>query len=354
VEVFVFPDHGDAPGVTMPEPRNTTVPASSAATPETIYAEVGLGALPASASAADLYIDLVKRAVINVLYEDHAVWYFDDDYNRVMDNRFDLRRRLQGMDLPNEAHTMVGLERLNHLQTCAERAIRDGVPGDFVEAGVLRGGAAILLRAILKAHAVTDRRVVACDTFMARKPMPTGLGFRAGLRVLRLLATIRNRAWRRRLFFALQKRLGDQRSFPVVSDPSDQMVDGTMFMVRNLDVMQAPRDRTSLAAVRSHFARYGLLDDQVLFLEGFFSETLPKAGLTRVAILRLDGDTYESTRDVLETTYAKLADGGFCVIDDYYSFPDCKRAVDEYRAQHGIVDTIHKIDKHAVYWRRGH
>jgi hypothetical protein len=63
-------------------------------------------------------------------------------------------------------------------------AIREGILGDFVETGVLRGGAAIFLRAILKAHGVTDRRVVACDTFIARQPRPSALGFRLALRLL--------------------------------------------------------------------------------------------------------------------------------------------------------------------------
>ena len=318
-----------------------------------MYAGVGLGALPNDAHTSDLYIDMVKRAVINVLYEDNAVWYFDTNNQLVMADGFNLENRLCGRDLPNEAHTMVGLARLNHLQHCAETAIRERIPGDFVETGVLRGGAAIFLRAILKAYGITDRRVVACDTFVARKPPPSGLAFRLGLRGLGLLASIPSRAWRRRLFFVLQERLGDQRSFPPVADPSDHMVEGTMFMVRNLHGLKNWRDRTSLAAVRSHFARYGLLDEQVVFLQGFFSETLPNAPLTQVAVLRLDGDTYESTKDVLDTTYAKLSPGGFCIVDDYNAYSDCKRAVDEYRAMHGVTETMHSVDQHAIYWRRG-
>jgi hypothetical protein len=150
----------------------------------------------------------------------------------------------------------------------------------------------------------------------------------------------------------LQDKLGSQSSFPPVANPSDHMIDGTMFLVRNLPSLRYPRDRTSLAAVRSHFARYGLLDEQVLFLQGFFSDTLPTAPIRQIAILRLDGDTYESTRDVLETSYAKLSRGGFCIVDDYHAYPDCKRAVDEYRASHGIVEAIESIDQHAVYWRK--
>ncbi|HET6426520.1 MAG TPA: TylF/MycF/NovP-related O-methyltransferase, partial [Planctomycetaceae bacterium] len=96
----------------------------------------------------------------------------------------------------------------------------------------------------------------------------------------------------------------------------------------------------------------GLLDEQVMFLEGFFSDTLPTAPLTNLALIRLDGDLYESTRDSLVPLYPKLSDGGFCIIDDYYAFTDCQRAVDEYRTAHGITAELVRIDKMAVYWRK--
>ena len=172
-------------------------------------------------------------------------------------------------------------------------------------------------------------------------------------RIIPLLASIPSKRWHRRFFFIVQNMMGDQRSFPLVTDPSDHMVEGVMWTCRNLNAMKPTRDRTSLDAVRSHFARYGLLDEQVLFLQGFFSETLPGSPVTQVALLRLDGDTYESTMDVLQPMYPRLSEGGYCVVDDYHAFPDCRRAVDEYRAVHGIQEPMVPIDQHAVYWRKG-
>ena len=67
----------------------------------------------------------------------------------------------------------------------------------------------------------------------------------------------------------------------------------------------------TLPAVRSNFARLGLLDEQVVFLRGFFSDTLPGAPFERLALLRLDGDLYPSTRDALVHCYPKLTVGGF-------------------------------------------
>lgn len=321
-------------------------------TPEHLYAETGLGPLPNEANGRELYIDMVKRAVANILYEDRAVWSIDERNERVLENGFNLEQRVFGRDLPTEAHTMVGIRRLENLQRSVETVLRERVPGDLVETGVLRGGAAIFLRAVLKAHGVTDRRVIACDTFVKRKPVSRGLSSRAVRKSLALLASIPSRRWQRRLFFALQNTPGIQSSFPRVSDPSDEMVRWVMFTCRNLSLMHNSLDRTSLAAVRSHFARYGLLDDQVIFLQGLFSDTLPRAPIDRIAVLRLDGDTYESTRDVLEAAYPRLSTGGYCIVDDYYAFPDCRRAVDEYRSAHGIGDALTVIDQCAVCWRR--
>jgi O-methyltransferase len=57
----------------------------------------------------------------------------------------------------------------------------------------------------------------------------------------------------------------------------------------------------SLERVQDEFRRYGLVDDRVQFLKGWFSETLPNAPIERLAVLGVDGDLYESTRDALKS-----------------------------------------------------
>jgi hypothetical protein len=328
-----------------------TCPASEE-TFEQRYQALGLGPLPDDAPAAQLYIDMVKRVVANIIYQDRPVFYFDARNDRVLAREFDLEHRLYGKDLPSEAHTMVGIRRLENLHRAVETVLRESVPGDLLEAGVLRGGAAIFLRAILKAHGIRDRRVIACDTFTKRPTLSSAPHVWLAVRILALAAAIPGRAWRRRLFFVLQRSLASRSGFAYVEDPSDEMVEGAMWLCRNVNKMENTRDRTSLTVVRSHFARYGLLDDQVVFLQGLFSDTLPQAPLERLALLRLDGDTYESTRDVLEPMYPKLSPGGYCIIDDYHAFPDCRRAVDAYRTTHGITEELCPIDQHAVFWRK--
>jgi O-methyltransferase len=259
-----------------------------------------------------LYIDLVKRSLTCSLYEGYDGTLFKPrgGWRRALLRRIvpgDVRlvrrgddRREEGKDWPVLALTMVGVKRLDNLHHCIETVLRDGVPGDLIETGVWRGGAVILMRAILKAHGVTDRAVYAADSFEGL-PKP------------------------------------DAAKYP--ADAGDRH-----WMYGELAV--------SLEQVRANFARYGLLDDQVRFLKGWFKDTLPKAPIDRLAVARLDGDMYESTMDAIEALYPKLQSGGFLIMDDYGAVPACKQATDDYRARRGIREPIVPIDWTGVYWRK--
>jgi O-methyltransferase len=108
----------------------------------------------------------------------------------------------------------------------------------------------------------------------------------------------------------------------------------------------------SLDQVKSNFAKYGLLDNQVCFLKGWFCDTLPSASIDKLAILRLDGDLYQSTMEALVYLYPKLSRGGYVIIDDYGAIPSCRQAVHDYREANGITDEILSIDWTGVYWQR--
>jgi hypothetical protein len=114
----------------------------------------------------------------------------------------------------------------------------------------------------------------------------------------------------------------------------------------------APYLGVSLEEVRTNFERYGLLDKRVRFLPGWFKDTLPSAPLERIAVLRLDGDMYESTIEALVSLYGKVAEGGFIIVDDYGALPNCRAAVEDFRASRGIVGAIAQIDWTGVYWRK--
>lgn len=210
------------------------------------------------------------------------------------------RQREEGRDWPVLAHTMIGLKRMNNLQSCVEDVIQKGVPGDLIETGVWRGGACIFMRGILNAYGVRDRRVWVADSFEGL-PAPNPAKYPA--------------------------------------DTGD--IHHTM---RQLAI--------SVEQVQSHFSKYGLLDDQVKFLKGWFRDTLPSAPIDRLAVARLDGDMYESTMDGLTHLYPKLSCGGYLIVDDYGAVSACKQAVEDYRGAHNITEPIVEIDWGGVYWQR--
>jgi O-methyltransferase len=213
---------------------------------------------------------------------------------------FDPEKRRNGLDWPPHAHTMIGLKRLENLQFCMEDVITRGVPGDFIETGVWRGGSTIFMRAILKSYAITDRTVWVADSFEGL-PKP------------------------------------DVETYPADAGDTHHVHDEL---------------RVSLESVRANFETYGLLDDQVRFLKGWFRDTLPTAPIEKLAVLRLDGDMYESTTVALQSLYPKVSSGGFVIVDDY-CIESCAKAVEDYRAANGITDEIHPIDGTGVFWRRG-
>lgn len=243
--------------------------------------------------ARDLYLDLLKRCLTNTIYQDSSTTFGEA-------GPFDLGNRVEGRDWPAVAHTMIGLKRLDALHYCVQDVLARGVPGDFIETGVWRGGATIFMRGLLKAHGVTDRVVWVADSFEGL-PAP------------------------------------DAAKYPADANYNFQDF-------RELAV--------SLEQVKLNFQRYALLDDQVRFLKGWFRDTLPGAPIRSLAVLRLDGDLYESTMDALTHLYPKLERGGYAIVDDFGDVPACRQAVTEYRAAHGITEEIVPIDWSGVFWRK--
>jgi hypothetical protein len=241
----------------------------------------------------DLYLDLIERSLLGVLVMPDQVDHVGPHLGQMINGT----AISHGLGRRMSAFTMIGLPRLRNVRGLTERVILDGTPGDFVETGVWRGGATIMMRAVLQAHGVTDRHVWVCDSF-AGLPVP------------------------------------DLERFPV---------DGFWSKA-------AGGIAVSLEQVRGNFSSYGLLDEQVHFLEGWFRDTMPTAPIDQIAVLRLDGDLYESTMDVLTSLHPKVAPCGFVIIDDYV-LESCKLAVHDYREAHGITAPLQHIDWSSVYWQ---
>jgi O-methyltransferase len=270
----------------------------------------------------DPYLDLLKKCLTRYIFPDtyrplrrpsrkiHPIaWMFYPSLAAMLERKglklyrhaqFDPVARSEGKDWPAEAVTMIGLKRLDNLHACIEIVIRDQIPGDLIETGVWRGGACIFMRAALKAYEDQIRKIWVADSFEGL-PRPDG---------------------------RYQQDEGD------------------------LHWTASHTLAVSLDQVKANFSRYGLLDERVCFLKGWFKDTLPTAPIEGLAILRLDGDMYSSTMDALVSLYPKLSRGGFAIIDDYGGIESCRKAVTDFRESNKINDPILPIDHSGVYWRK--
>nr|BAF98627.1 putative methyl transferase [Streptomyces argenteolus] len=262
---------------------------------------------------AYLYLDLLKRCLANFIYQDPAI-PMPPEENEV----FDPETRRRGRDRPSQAHTMIGLNRLENIQALVEDVLRNGVPGDLIETGVARGGATIFMRGILKAYGVADRKVWVADSF-GKFPRSAESG--------------------------LTRRSYTSPYWAEITTVLNRYPEQFERMMTSVNA------RTSYEEVREHFGRYGLLDDQVEFLVGWFCDTLPSASIESLALLRIDADLYDSTYEPLTRLYPRLSDGGHVIVDDYHSFPECKAAVDDYLREHGLTVRLQVVDE-AVHWRK--
>jgi hypothetical protein len=120
----------------------------------------------------------------------------------------------------------------------------------------------------------------------------------------------------------------------------------------NLEEAREPWLAFSEARVRDHFSRYDLLDSQVKFVAGWVADSLPRAPIGALAMLRIDVDLYSSTQQCLDLLYDKLSPGGFVIVDDYAWLECCRDAVEDFRVRRGIEDPIEWVDRSGVYWRK--
>lgn len=200
--------------------------------------------------------------------------------------------------------TMMSNARLRSLEDVALRVERNGIPGAFVECGVWRGGAAAIMAHVTK-RAGTRRKIWLFDSFEGL-PEPTTLD---GTKAYE---------------YAGQRAGGDLV-------PIERCV--------------APLDD-----VRKVMRRLAIADEDLVIRQGWFQDTLPaaRAEIGPVALLRLDGDWYESTRVCLQMLYDSVVPGGYIVLDDYDYWEGCRRAVDEFLAERGIVTALEPIGRAGV------
>lgn len=247
-------------------------------------------------TTSGLYLDLLKKVLTGTLSRDEP---------DVDDPRF--LRDFADHYIAGEAYTMVPRVRLDNIQSCIADVVERRIPGDVIETGVWRGGTTIFMRGVLAALGCTDRRVWVADSFEGL-PEP------------------------------------DAEKFP-----AEARAHASATMAEAFDHFAVSR-----ADVEANFAAFGLLDDQVRFLEGWFTDTLPTAPIERLAVIRLDGDYYDSTMDALVSLYERLSPGGYVVVDDYGEemWTYCRQAVDDFRRTRGVTGELTRVDSKCYFWQR--
>jgi O-methyltransferase len=247
--------------------------------------------------------EILKRCLIGSLPFEYKEKFLS---NKILQNELDSllnneipNEKLYGKDWPKDAETMIGYERLTNLENCMIDVIKNNIEGDVIETGVWKGGACILMKYIIK-KLNSNKKVFVADSFEGL-PMPNPELY--------------------------PKDTGD------IHHEFNEL-------------------KISLDEVKNNFKKYNILDDDVIFLKGWFKNTLPLIKEDqKFSLIRLDGDMYESTMDSLNNLYHKLSDGGYIIIDDFCLRP-CVEATMDFRSKNNINNPILTVDFTGVYWKK--
>lgn len=202
-------------------------------------------------------------------------------------------RRLNGLDW--NGYTMIGLRRLDNLELLINQIHKDNISGAIVECGVWRGGAMIFAHSVLRELGDIIRNIYVCDIF--------------------------------------------DGTFPKPQYECDEWTEKHDFQPLSV----------SLEEVLENFLRFDSLTIRTKFLKGWFADML-KTIVEPVAILRIDGDTYQSTMDSLALE-PQIPSGGYIIMDDWAIESSRKAFLDYFKGQITEKDVI-PIDSLSVYWKK--
>lgn len=200
-------------------------------------------------------------------------------------------------------YTMLSEQRLYSLYTLARTVCESDLPGNFVECGVAAGGSSALLAYVIKKYSRQPRRLFSFDSFSG---MP---------------------------------RPGELDSHQGIDAESTGWGTGTC---------AAPEE-----SVRQICSKLGVLE-LVTTVKGYFQDTLPRMRdwVGMLAFLHLDGDWYQSTRDILENLYDRLMPGALLQVDDYGYWDGCRKAIHDFEGERGLSFGINGIDGTGVWFAK--
>lgn len=238
-------------------------------------------------------------------------------------------KKAQCYDLNEEAiraikqirsHTMLPQERLITLYQQVVFCEKHAVQGCFVECGVWKGGAVGLMALANMEYGSSRRHIHLFDSFQEICEPDESVDGK------RVMESVRKKLGNVSLEGRLEPLIG---VYDAIGGP------GT------LEQNQVLLEKT-----------IGYDADYLHYHVGWFQETLPvvSPGLGDIAILRLDGDWYASTKICLEYLYEKVVPGGFVIIDDYGAYEGCRKAVDEFMQKNNLNVYLNHVDSICRYW----
>lgn len=204
---------------------------------------------------------------------------------------FNAMLRHYGNDWPPTAYTMIGTQRLENFRAAILEVNRNHIPGAIIELGVWRGGAMILAAGVLKETGV-KRYLYLYDAF---------------------------------------------ESMPGYSAASNYLAN-------------------SMKSVQSNFELFDVRDDHVHFEKGLFKDTVPawKIESKPIAVLRVDGNFYDSYQDAMYHMYESVSVGGIVIFDDVMSHAPVQAFWLDFKKDQGVPEVLNRIDRHSAWFRKVH
>jgi hypothetical protein len=207
-------------------------------------------------------------------------------------------------------HTMCSIQRLDNMYRLAKSLEQKGLAGAVVECGVWKGGCSGVAAAVVR-DAGYKRRIHLFDSFEGLPEPSAEDGAEAAA-------------------------YSDGRSGGQLKTTGKCI--GTQGEVEQL-----------------LFGKLGLDRSKVAIHAGWFQDTLPKVHdeIGAIALLRLDGDWYDSTKVCLKFLYPHVVSGGYVILDDYGTWAGCRKAFEEYRTAEKLGTLpLERIDQTGVYFSK--
>ena len=183
-----------------------------------------------------------------------------------------------------KGYTLVPIERCFSLYQTVNYIIKNNIEGDFVECGVWKGGSSMLMAYTLLEAGISNRKIYLYDTFEGMtKP-------------------------------------GDMDG----QEEKNQWERGKVTDTLN-NMCYSP-----IEEAKANMSKTGYPMENIILVKGKVEETLPGTMPSKISLLRLDTDWYESTKHELIHLYPLLEKHGVLIVDDYGAWQGTRKATDEY------------------------